>query len=197
MVRWKRLTLFSATAFLVGAGGLWLQRDASAALPVVFKCIGNRHHWLSFNRAASVQASSQGAITVAAGDPTTTSDGRETRALTVLDTYTEGRVEGLGDLVITLDTSRKTPASSLTANQRDRAFPATQVMRFYPLFIINGETFRSADPVQVVNSSVSTFPPSPDTTYVLTNEMTLEGDEGNTITLEPGKAFTITGSGSV
>src|SRR5262245_24157464 len=100
MVRpsWRRITLFSATVFLVGAGGLLLQRNASAVPPGIYKCIGNRNHWIIFNRAAPVQATSLGAITVAAGQSTTTSDGRETRALTVVDTLTEGRVEGLGDL---------------------------------------------------------------------------------------------------
>jgi hypothetical protein len=195
----KRLTLLSATALLLAGGGwMWLQ-EASAAINIpppgtIQKCTGSRSHIISVNNGPSVLANTLGAIKAEVGETTTLQDGRQSTALTVLDTLTEGRVDGVGDLVITVDKSRPSVASSLTSNQRGQQFPATQTMRFYPEFILNGESFRSATPVNVVNSNVGSFPPAKGTVYVLTNSMVLRSDAGNTITLQPGKAFSITGS---
>lgn len=184
----KRVALLSVAAvLLVGGGWFWL-RDASAAA-----CAGVRQHGVSVNGGPSVTAITNGAITISRGGTTTLPDGRQVTALNVDDTFTHGKVEGLGDLVITLDDSQKSPPSTLTANQRGSAFPATQEINFFPLFVLNGEVFRAEQPAQVVNSNVDSFPPAPGTVYVLTNSMTLRSDEGNTMTLAPGRAFTIGG----
>jgi len=195
----KRLALLSATAVLLAGGGwMWLQ-EASAAINVpapgtIQKCTGSRSHIISVNNGPLVSANTLGAIKAEVGETTTLSDGRQSTQLTVIDTFTEGTVQGVGDLVITLDKSKPSLASSLTSNQRDRQFPATQTMRFYPEFILNGESFVSDAPVQVVNSNVDSFPPARGTVYVLTNSMVLKSKAGNSITLQPGKAFSITGS---
>lgn len=66
-------------------------------------------------------------------------------------------------------------------------------MRFYPVFIVNGEVFKSADAAELVNSDVTSFPPKPGTVYVLTKHITLKSAEGNSIDVQPGRAFTISG----
>lgn len=198
VVSWKRLAFSSVTAaLLVGGGWMWMQ-DASAIASATFPnqgtvatCAGDRDHDIFVNNGPVVAAATDGAIQALVGKTSLTSDGRLTAELTVTDTNTSGYVEGVGDLVITIDKSRQSPASSLTANQRGAAFPATQVMRFFPEFILNGESFTSTTPVNVVSSSVTSFPPAPGTTYVLTNSMTLKSAKGNTIGLKPGRAFTI------
>jgi len=195
----KRLALMSATAMLLAGGGwMWLQ-EASAAINIpvpgtIQTCTGSRSHIISVNNGPLVSAGTVGAIKAQVGETTTLSDGRQSTQLTVIDSFTEGTVQGVGDLVITLDKSKPSVASSLTSNQRGQQFPATQTMRFYPEFILNGESFRSTTPVNVVNSNVGSFPPAKGTVYVLTNSMVLRSDAGNTITLQPGKAFSITGS---
>lgn len=174
---------------------MWLQ-EVSAAIAVpppgtVVTCAGSRSHLIAVNNGPSLSAATSGAIKAEVGATTRTSDGRQTTSLKVVDTFTHGSVEGLGDLVITLDKSRPSPASSLTANGTSSVFPATQTMRFFATFVVNGEAFKSIDPVQVVNSNVTSFPPEPGTIYVLTNAMTLKSAQGNTLSLKPGKAFTI------
>jgi hypothetical protein len=195
---WKRVALSSvATGLLVGGGWLWLQEASAAAYPrpgTIFVCKGIRPHTIRFNDGLSVDASTQGAIQAVAGESTTTADGREGVELTVIDTNTEGYVEGVGPLQITLDKNKPSVPSSLIANQKEAPFPATQTMRFYPQFNLNGEVFSSDTPVDVVNSSVKSFPPEPGTVYVLTNDVTLVSEKGNTISLTPGRAFTITDS---
>jgi len=195
MTRWKRIALSSVAAgLLVGGGWVWLQ-DASAALPSqgkIVRCKGDKSHLLELNGGPGLNAVTTGFIDATVGQSSTTSDGRLTTQLTVNGTHTEGYVEGVGNLVITMDSSRAVPPSSLTANQRGAAFPATQTMRFFPVLSLNGENFTSETPVQVVSSSVTSFPPQRGTVYVLTNAMSLRSAEGNSITLEPGKAFTIT-----
>jgi hypothetical protein len=184
----KRVALLSVAAvLLVGGGWFWL-RDASAAA-----CSGVRQHGVSVNGGPLVNAVTNGAITITRGGTTTLPDGRQVTALNVEDTFTHGKVEGLGDLVITLDDTRQSPRSTLTSHKAGSAFPATQEINFFPAFVLNGEVFRAEQPANVVNSNVSSFPPAPGTVYVLTNSMTLRSEEGNTMTLTPGKAFTIGG----
>jgi len=198
MTRWKRIALSSVAAgVLVGGGWVWL-KEASAALPgnppgTVIRCKGDKSHLLQVNGGPGLNAVTSGFIDATVGQSSTTSDGRLTTQLTVNGTNTQGYIDGVGTLVISMDKSRAVPPSSLTANQRGSAFPATQTMRFFPVLTLNGEAFTSATPVQVVSSSVTSFPPQRGTVYVLTNAVVLKSAEGNEISLEPGKAFTITG----
>jgi hypothetical protein len=190
MVRkyWQRhALLWMAAVLLVGGGGIWV-RDASAAAHP-----GDKYHDISFNGGPIIHAKTSGGINIDIGQPTTTSDGRRLIPLTVVDLYSSGFIEGIGDINIRLDAARTAAAgpSSLTANQKDADFPATQSMVFYPIFTVNGEDFNADQPAQVVNASVEVFPPKPGTTYVLINKMTLRSEDGNTLELFPGKKFVV------
>lgn len=198
---WKRLTLLSiAMLLLVGGGWIWLQESSAAvdvrpATGTKQVCNGIRTPVINVNQGPDVQTTSTGSIRVTVGQTFTTSDGRQVTELSVDNTLTTGKAEGIGDISISNDTSRPAPTSSLTANRAGRSFPATQVMRFNPVIVLNGETFKadaSADPASLVNTSVMSFPPPAGTVYVLTNTQTLRSSAGNTITVQPGKAFTIT-----
>ena len=200
MVRFsKKLALSSVGAMLVlGGGWMWLD-ESSAARPstglpepgITASCPLNRNPPVSLNGGPLVASDTAGSISATAGQTTTTPDGRLTTRLTVTHTHTSGQVEGIGDLDITLDTSRTQPPSSLTSNQPGAAFPATQTMRFFPVFILNGEVFKSADSAELVNSNIASFPPPPGTVYVLTRHITLKSAEGNSIDVPPGRAVTI------
>ena len=179
----------SAVATGVGVGNSTFPHEAEEQT-----CDGDRSHRIRFNGGPPIDADTQGAMQAVVGKVSETSDGRQTAELTITDTSTEGHVEGIGQLRITLDKNRPAVPSSLTANQKEAPFPATQTMRFYPLFILNEEVFSSETPVDVVNSNVKSFPPEPGTVYVLTNDVTLVSEKGNKIDLSPGEAFTITGS---
>ena len=196
----KKLALSSVGAMLlVGGGWMWLEessaaRASAAALPapgITRTCNIVRNPATSFNGGPSVAANTAGAISATTGATTTTPDGRQTTRLIINNTYTRGNIEGVGDLAITLDDSRTQPPSSLTSNQPREAYPATQVMRFFPVFILNGEVFKSTDAAELVNSSVTSFPPQPGTVYVLTRHLTLKSAQGNSIDVEPGKVVTI------
>lgn len=200
MIRFsKKLALSSVGAMLVvGGGWIWLG-ESSAARPgtglpapgINAVCNLVRNPDISFNGGPTVAADTAGSISANTGATTKTPDGRQTTQLIIKHTYTSGQVEGIGDLEITLDSSRPQPPSSLTSNQPGAAFPATQTMRFYPVFILNGEVFKSDDSAELVNSSVTSFPPRPGTAYVLTRHITLKSAEGNSIDVQPGRAVTI------
>jgi len=198
----RSLVLSSAAALvLVGGGLVWLQ-DSSAALSSTFPpsgqrttCNLNRDPFININGGPAIATASTGAITATVGKVGKTSDGRDVAELVVESTLTKGTVKGVGDLTIANDTARSA-ASSLTANQAGRSFPATQVMQFFPVITINGETFTSSSAATLVNTSVPSFPAPAGTVYVLTNELTLKSEAGNTVTVQPGKAVTITGSSS-
>jgi hypothetical protein len=205
VLTWKRIALSSVAAgLLVGGGWMWLQ-EATASIVTTptnstfprqdeeANCTGDRSHRISVNGGPAVDADTQGVMQAVAGATSLTADGRLKAQLTVTNTSTVGYVEGVGNLVITLDKNKPAVPSSLIANQKEAPFPATQTMRFYPLFILNDEVFSSSTPVHVVSSSVTSFPPAPGTIYVLTNAVTLVSEKGNTISLTPGRAFTITG----
>lgn len=189
-----------ALLLLVGGGAVWLH-ETSAAAVAAFPSVGQinncpvvRDPVISVNGGPDVQTVSTGAISVVAGKTTTGSDGRLVADLTVRNTHTEGSAEGFGALVITNDTSRPAPSSSLASNSAGSAFPATSVIRFYPLISLNGETFRvptSAGPATLVNTSVSSYPAPKGTVYVLTNALTLRSSAGNSVTVKPGRAVTI------
>lgn len=200
MVRFsKKLALSSVGAMLVvGGGWMWLEESSAArpsgSLPnpgITATCNLVRDPDISVNNGPAVSANTAGSISATAGGTTTTPDGRLSTRLIINNTYTTGKVEGIGDLAITLDSSRTQPPSTLTSNQPREAFPATQTMRFFPVFILNGEVFKSADAAELVNSNVTSFPPQPGTVYVLTKHITLKSAAGNSIDVPPGRAVTI------
>ncbi len=196
MVRFsKKLALSSVAAVMLAGGGwMWLQEASAAQIAVGVRvtCKGDKSHLLALNRGPFLTAASVGGIDATTGTTFTDSQGHQVTNLRVDDVYSLGKVEGAGDLAIGMDASRTAPPSSLRSNQRGSAFPATQTMRFFPVIVLNNEVFKSTGAVEVVSSSVQSFPPAPGTTYVLTNALSLTSASGNTIDLQPGKAFTIT-----
>lgn len=198
---WKGIAQISmALLLLVGGGAVWLH-ETSAAAVTSFPSVGQlnscpvvRDPVISVNGGPDVQTVSTGAIQVVAGKTSVGSDGRLIADLTVKSTRTDGSAAGFGSLVITTDPSRPAPPSSLASNSAESAFPATSVIRFYPLVTLNGETFRlstSAGPATLVNTSVSAYPAPKGTVYVLTNALTLRSSAGNSVTVKPGRAVTI------
>ncbi len=185
----KRVALLSVAAMLlVGGGWVWLHEASAAACP------GTKEHDVIINGGPVIHAATQGGILISRGTTVTSSTGHGVTPLHIDDVFSSGKVQGLGDLAISLDTSRKQPTSSLTGLRSDgSALPARQVLQFYPVFELNGEVFRANGPARVENSNVDSFPPRPGTVYVLTNAVSLTSDEGNTMDLKPGRAFTIDG----
>lgn len=195
MVRFsKKLALSSVAAMLLAGGGwMWLQEASAAAIPpnVNAACAGFKQHKIVRNGLV-FNAQTTGGIDVTTGGTTTDPAGHQVTSLKVDRVYSMGNVEGIGTLAISMDSSRTAPASTLRANQKGATFPATQTMRFFPVLVLNDEIFKSEGPVEVVSSSVSSFPPKPGTTYVLTNALTLKSAGGGTLDLKPGEAFTVT-----
>lgn len=192
----KKLVLSSVAAMLVAGGGwMWLQ-EASAAINVpvgaVVTCKGDKSHLFEINNGPRFDVLTQGGIESTVGATSVDADGHEVTLLKVNDVFSMGSVDGLGQVSIGLDKTRQAGPSTLRSNYRGRTFPATQTMNFFPVIVVNNEVFKSADPIQVVSSSVQSFPPAPGTTYVLTNAVSFRSAAGNTIDLEPGKAFSIT-----
>lgn len=198
MVRFsKKLVLSSAAAVMLAGGGLlWLQEASAIAnipsIGTVVTCKGDKSHLLEINNGPGIFAQTAGGIEATVGATGRDAQGHQVTALKVNDVFSMGTVDGLGQVAIGMDKSRDAGPSTLRANQKEGAFPATQTMRFFPVIVVNDEVFRSGEAVQVVSSSVQSFPPAAGTTYVLTNAVSLRSAAGNTMDLEPGKAFTIT-----
>lgn len=198
MVRFtKKLALSSAAALMLAGGGwMWMQEaSAIANIPpagTIVTCKGDKSHLLEINAGPGVLAHTAGGIEATVGGTTRDAEGHLVTTLKVNDVFSMGKVDGLGDVAIGMDKNQQVAPSTLRSNFKDQAFPATQTMRFFPVIVVNNEVFKSSQAVNVVSSSVGSFPPAPGTTYVLTNAVSLRSANGNTMDLEPGKAFTIT-----
>ena len=196
MVRFsKKLALSSVAAMLLAGGGwMWLQEASALNVQVgaVVTCKGDKSHLFEINNGPRFDVLTRGGIESTVGATSFDAAGHEVTTLKVNDVFSMGSVDGLGQVSIGLDKSRQAGPSTLRSNYKGRSFPATQTMNFFPVIVVNNEVFRSSSPVQVVSSSVESFPPAPGTTYVLTNAVTFKSASGNTIDLEPGKAFSIT-----
>lgn len=196
MVRFtKKLALSSVAAMLLAGGGwMWLQEASALNVQpgVVVTCKGDKSHLFEVNNGPRFDVLTRGGIESTVGATSIDAAGHEVTTLHVNDVFSMGSVDGLGQVSIGMDKSRQAGPSTVRSNYKGRTFPATQTMRFFPVIVVNNEVFKSADAVQVVNSNVESFPPAPGTAYVLTNAVTFKSAAGNTIDLEPGKAFTIT-----
>ncbi len=187
---WKILSLLTMALILL-AGGSLIWASVADSTRVVIRCPAGTHtHTCHLNSGPRLTITTAGSIGAAVGDHFTTSDGREGTQLEVVELQSSGWVEGIGEATFTLDTSRGA-SSSIVANQADARFPATQTMRFYTKLTLNGQSFDSSDPVEVVNTAVTSFPPPPGTIYVLTHEMKMTSDSGDVLVIDPGKAFTV------
>jgi hypothetical protein len=188
----KVLSLLAGLLILFTGGGLiWAAVADNTRVVIVIKCPKGTHvHTCRLNSGSHFVMTTEGGIAAEVGEPFTTEDGLKGTQLKVVDLDSRGEVEGIGEAVFTLDTSRSAE-SSIVANQPDADFPATQTMRFYPSLTLNGKSFSASEPAEVMNSEVSSFPPPPGTGYVLTHEMTMTSEEGDVLVIEPGKVFTM------
>lgn len=198
MVRFsKKLALSSVAAVLVAGGGwMWLQEASAIAnvppMNTIVTCKGDKSHLLAVNQGPGIIVDTTGGIEATIGKTFLDAQGHSVTLLKVNDVFSMGRVDGVGQVAIGMDKGRDAGPSTLRSNSKEQVFPATQTMNFFPVIVINDEVFRSSSPVHVVSSSVESFPPAPGTKYVLTNAVNLKSDRGNSLDLEPGKAFTIT-----
>lgn len=190
----KRLGIGAAVLTVLAVGVALSLPSSHAAVSQVVRCTGSKDHIIHIYGGPPVHVATTGFLTAGVGSSYVTSDGRTGTNLSVQDLASTGDVEGLGTATFKLDTTRKAGPSSIEANQKGQAFPATQTMRFHFTLDLDGVTYRSITPATVTNTAVSQFPPAPGTTYVLTSELKLEdvNKPGEVAaTLDPGKAFTI------
>ena len=190
----KRLGIGASVLAVLAVGVALSLPSSQAAIAQPVRCTGSKDHIIHIYGGPPVHVGTTGFLTAGVGTSYVTSDGRTGTNLSVLDLASTGDVEGLGTATFKLDTTRKAGPSSIEANQKGEAFPATQTMRFHFTLDLDGATYRSITPATVTNTAVSQFPPAPGTTYVLTSELKLEDVNKPgvvAITMDPGKAFTI------
>jgi hypothetical protein len=191
---WKRFGIGAGVLAVLAVGVALSLPSSQAAISAPVVCTGSKDHIIHIYGGPPVHVATTGSLTAGVGPTYITPDGRQGTSLSVQDVFSTGNVEGLGTATFKLDATRKAGPSSIEANQKGQAFPATQTMRFHFTFDLDGATYRSITPATVTNTAVSQFPPAPGTTYVLTSELQLEDVNKPgvvAITMDPGKAFTI------
>lgn len=191
---WKKWGVAAAAASVVALGlAVYLPSSDAAAVQIV-RCKGDKSHLLQFPNGPIFTASTTGFLDAGVGTSFTTTDGRQGTNLSVEDVFSTGSAEGLGSVTFNLDRSRQAGRSVLLANQAGARFPATQTMSFHFTVAVDGHTYRSLNAANVTNSQVSSFPPAPGTTYVLSNELRLEDVQkpgAVALSIPPGKAFQV------
>ncbi|MEM7052175.1 MAG: hypothetical protein AAF604_21085 [Acidobacteriota bacterium] len=103
--------------------------------------------------------------------------GRKTVPLEILGTVSRDYVEGLGEIIVSLDHSRPVKGSLLVEQTVGSEFPASQHMRFHIQIEIEahpGVLYRSIEPLHVVSDRVKSFPPPNGTEYRLQAPIELE-----------------------
>jgi hypothetical protein len=199
-VTWKKLGV-SATVLSVAALGLVLNLpslDAAVNIPrpgTYNPCAGWKTHPLRMANGLIIDSTTEGGIGVEVGTHFQTTDGRHGADLIIRELRSSGQVDGLGFVEIGLD-ARSAGKSSVVANQRGTDYPATQTMRFFPTVTVDGTAYRALDAANLVNTAVTSTPPAVGTVYVLTNSVRLEDPAkpgAVAMTIEPSKAFTVTG----
>lgn len=138
-------------------------------------------------------AATNGSITAQVGSSVTTSDGRPGVTFSVKGFKTSGRVEGLGEVDLSLDTSRTPSPSTFILNSETGNDGATQRINFYVTGKVNGQELSSKGQVTLLGTSVQDFPPPEGTVYELASEVTLVNKEGKAVFVLPvGQAAKIT-----
>lgn len=187
-----------AAAVVVG-GGLFLTMPSDAALPQPIntcQTYANMTHLISLYGGGGIQAPTPGSLTANLGTTFTTTDGRTGQNVTVTGLSSQGDVKGIGAVNIQFDSTRTAGGSTIVANQRGAAFPATQRMNFYLTVDVNGQLFRSIDPATLLSTSVTSTPPAVGTTFDLASAVKFESvDKPGEVamTMAPGRAAVITG----
>jgi hypothetical protein len=187
---WKSLGI---TVVLLAVAGIAM---AAAALPprgtICVKPANMTHIFRLFGSSNAVFAATSGQITAQVGQSVQTAQTKASSGFTfrVLDFKSSGTVTGLGDVLMTLDTSRTPEPSTFLLNASGQDY--TQRINIFLNVDVNGKTYRSAGQVTLLGTAVQTFPPSPGTSYSLTTKVQLV-DSANQVVYElpPGQAATI------
>lgn len=138
-------------------------------------------------------AATNGSITAQVGSSVTTSDGRPGVTFSVKGFNTSGRVEGLGEVDLSLDTSRTPDTSTFILNSGTGNDGATQRINFYVTGKVNGQELHSKGQVTLLGTSVQAFPPPEGTVYELASEVTLLDKDNRAVFVLPvGQAAKIT-----
>jgi len=186
-----------AAAVVIVGGGLFWAFPSDAAIPLpTCKTQAAMTHNISLYGGATTLASTPGSLTADLGSTFRTSDGRQGQNVQVTGLLSQGDVQGLGAVSIQFDSTRTAGGSTIVANQTGSQFPATQRMNFYITVDVNGQQFRSMDPVTLISTNVTSTPPAVGTTFDLANGVKLESvDKPGEVamTMDPGKAAVITG----
>jgi hypothetical protein len=192
-VTWKRWGV-AAVALSVLVLGLAVYLPSSDAAINIVRCKGDKSHLFQFPNGPIIDVRTTGFLDAGVGTSFTTADGRQGTNLTVEDVFSTGTAEGLGTVAFNLDRTRPAGRSAIVGNQPGTRFPATQTMSFHFTVSVDGHTYRSINAANVTNSQVTSFPPAPGTTYVLSNELKLEDVQKPgvvALTMPPGKAFEV------
>jgi hypothetical protein len=147
-------------------------------------------------------ADTTGSITAVVGQPISTPDGRQGFTFQVADWNSAGSVPGLGDVSMTLDTSRTPETSTFIANSGGSTGAAstsegtgggnTQRINIFINVDVDGRRYRSAGQVTLLSTDVQAFPPPPGTVYELACRVRLIDSLGKpAFDLPPGYAATI------
>jgi hypothetical protein len=170
---------------VAGLGFTMPSSQAAATIglpPIGTPCIKTTNMSHTFNPTGGgpiLVANTVGPTSATVTGRTTTPDGRSGVTMTVTDFLSTGRVDGLGDVTITLDNSRQAQPSSFILNSKAGDNGATQRMNFFINVEVDGRRYRSTDQVTLVSTAVQAFPPPPGTIYELVREVKLVDDNGN------------------
>jgi hypothetical protein len=183
----KLLKPLGVTAALLAVAGLGFTMSSTQAAatapgiitlpPIGTTCIKTTNMYHVFNP-TRLLATTVGPTAARVSGQTTTTDGRSGVTMQVTDFLSTGRVDGLGDVTITLDNSRQAQASSFILNNKTGDNGATQRMNFFINVDVDGKSYHSTEQVTLVSTSVQAFPPPAGTIYELVKEVKLADASG-------------------
>jgi len=191
----KPLGITAAVLAVAGLGFTLPSTQAAATIglpPIGTTCIKTTNMYHVFNP-TRLLATTVGPTAAKVSGTVTTTDGRQGVTMTVTDFLSTGRVEGLGDVTITLDNSRQAQPSSFILNSKAGDNGATQRMNFFINVDVDGAQYRSTGQVTLVSTNVQAFPPPAGTVYELVSEVKLADASGKVVyTFPVGRSATVT-----
>ncbi len=166
-----------------------------------FRAASMSHIFRPWGLQSGPLAATAGSIGAQVGQPITTSDGRSGFTFSVVAFNSGGSVAGLGNVNMTLDSSRKPSTSTFISNSPSTATVSakagsgsTQRINLFINVDIDGRRYRSQGEVTLLSTAVQAFPPPPGTVYELTSNVTLLDASGRpAFVLPPGQAAKIEG----
>jgi len=186
----KMLGITAVTMAMVGGGLAYAVASLPAPGTICVKLAKMGHIFNPVGGTNGPFAATSGQITAQVGQPIRTPDGRTGFNFGVIDFKSTGSVTGLGNVAITLDSSRKPEPSTFIANTSGQ--DNTQKINFFINVDVNGNKYHSAGQVTLLGTSVASFPPPSGTSYALASPVTLVDANGKAAyNLPVGQAATI------